>query len=107
VFVWWVGALVRGPSIGRSVTVGQAGLTTPFRFPPPPFPKPPPRLTLLGPKRPTPTQSTCLYYDHDNEASKCARTDSDAAEAAAAQGRWGRRRKAACIWGRCRSRHRR
>jgi hypothetical protein len=19
----------------------------------------------------TPTQSTCLYYDHDNEASKC------------------------------------
>ena len=24
-----------------------------------------------GAKRPTPTQSTCLYYDHDNEASKC------------------------------------
>ncbi len=22
-------------------------------------------------KRPTPTQSTCLYYCHDNEASKC------------------------------------
>jgi hypothetical protein len=26
---------------------------------------------LQGAKRPTPTQSTCLYYDHDNEASKC------------------------------------
>ena len=26
-----------------------------------------------GAKRPTPTQSTCLYYDHDNEASKCVR----------------------------------
>ena len=24
-----------------------------------------------GAKRPTTTQSTCLYYDHDNEASKC------------------------------------
>ncbi len=24
-----------------------------------------------GAKRPTPTQSTCLCYDHDNEASKC------------------------------------
>jgi hypothetical protein len=24
-----------------------------------------------GAKRPTPTQSTCLYYYHDNEASKC------------------------------------
>ncbi len=24
-----------------------------------------------GEKRPTPTQSTCLYYYHDNEASKC------------------------------------
>jgi hypothetical protein len=26
---------------------------------------------MQGAKRPTPTQSTCLYYDHDNEASKC------------------------------------
>ena len=24
-----------------------------------------------GAQRPTPTQSTCLYYCHDNEASKC------------------------------------
>ena len=24
-----------------------------------------------GREAPTPTQSTCLYYDHDNEASKC------------------------------------
>ena len=24
-----------------------------------------------GIEAPTPTQSTCLYYDHDNEASKC------------------------------------
>ena len=24
-----------------------------------------------GAKRPTPTQSTCLYYCHGNEASKC------------------------------------
>ena len=24
-----------------------------------------------GAKLPTPTQSTCLYYYHDNEASKC------------------------------------
>ncbi len=28
-------------------------------------------LTMQGAKRPTPTQSTCLYYDHDNETSKC------------------------------------
>ncbi len=27
-----------------------------------------------GAKRPTPTQSTCLYYYHDNEASKCVRS---------------------------------
>ncbi len=27
-----------------------------------------------GAKRPTPTQSTCLYYDHDNEVSKCVCT---------------------------------
>ncbi len=26
---------------------------------------------VQGAKRPTPTQSTCLYYYHDNEASKC------------------------------------
>jgi hypothetical protein len=26
-------------------------------------------------RRPTPTQSTCLYYVHDNEASKCAITN--------------------------------
>ncbi len=31
---------------------------------------PPPAADVLS-KRPTPTQSTCLYYDHDNEASKC------------------------------------
>ena len=30
------------------------------------------RARTQGAKRPTPTQSTCLYYDHDNEASKCA-----------------------------------
>ena len=29
------------------------------------------RARTQGAKRPTPTQSTCLYYDHDNEASKC------------------------------------
>jgi hypothetical protein len=30
------------------------------------------RARTQGAKRPTPTQSTCLYYDHDNEASKCS-----------------------------------
>jgi hypothetical protein len=30
-----------------------------------------PLKRIEGAKRPTPTQSTCLYYDHDNEASKC------------------------------------
>ncbi len=29
------------------------------------------RARTQGAKRPTPTQSTCLYYDHDSEASKC------------------------------------
>ena len=33
------------------------------------------RARTQGAKRPTPTQSTCLYYDHDNEASKCALID--------------------------------
>jgi hypothetical protein len=33
------------------------------------------RARTQGAKRPTPTQSTCLYYDHDNEASKCVSVD--------------------------------
>ncbi len=35
---------------------------------------PPYEYTELGASCPTPTQSTCLYYDHDNEASKCVNT---------------------------------
>jgi hypothetical protein len=73
--------VVAPQSVGSVPTKGQMKPTSSVRVSQRrPRPDRTAKPILIDPvaKRPTPTQSTCLYYVHDNEASKCVQRRSNA-----------------------------